>query len=155
MSIEMVRIDDRLIHGQIVAAWVKTLGIGRVWIVDDGVANDEFLKGVMAMVAPPNVKLLITDTSSINGLCQKFDNQDRKTMILVKYPKVAQKIFQTGIKHRALNVGGMGANADREQLFRNISASKEEKQTLKEIQDSGVEVYFQVTPDEKKTPFES
>ena len=54
MSIKMVRVDDRLIHGQIVAAWVKSLNLERVWIIDDGTANDNFLKNVMRMVAPSN-----------------------------------------------------------------------------------------------------
>ena len=40
MAVKMIRIDDRLIHGQIVAAWVKSLSIKRIWIVDDGVAKD-------------------------------------------------------------------------------------------------------------------
>ena len=44
MSIKMVRVDDGLIHGQIVAAWVKSLNLERVWLIDDGTANDNFLK---------------------------------------------------------------------------------------------------------------
>lgn len=154
MSIEMVRIDDRLIHGQIVAAWVKRLGINRIWIIDDGVAKDEFLKNVMTMVAPSGIKLVITDTSRIADLAKKYDESEKKTLVLVKYPFVAQLLFNEGIKKQALNVGGMGANADREHLFHNISASVSEKKTLLEMKESGVDVYFQVTPDEKKTEFE-
>ena len=51
MSIKMIRIDDRLIHGQIVTAWAKNLQIKKIWIADDGVAKDDFIKGVMQMVA--------------------------------------------------------------------------------------------------------
>ena len=54
MAVKMIRIDDRLIHGQIVAAWAKSLSIKRIWIVDDGVAKDTFITNVMKMVAPPD-----------------------------------------------------------------------------------------------------
>ena len=71
MSIEMVRIDDRLIHGQIVAAWVKRLGINRIWIIDDGVAKDEFLKNVITMVAPSGIKLIFLAFSLLSSLLSK------------------------------------------------------------------------------------
>ena len=105
MSVRMIRIDDRLIHGQIVAAWAKNLSVRRIWI-------------------------------------------------LVKYPEVARHLFEAGVRIRELNVGGMGANADRKKLFKNISASEEERRTLKAMMESGVKVYFQVTPNEKQTLFE-
>ena len=50
MSIKMIRIDDRLIHGQIVTAWAKNINAGKIWIVDDGVAKDDFIKGVMQVL---------------------------------------------------------------------------------------------------------
>ena len=74
-------------------------------------------------------------------------------LILIKYPYVAKEIFQAGVKLQELNIGGMGAGADRKKLFKNISASQAEKDTLKSIQDMGIDVYFQVTPDEKRSPF--
>lgn len=63
-------------------------------------------------------------------------------------------MFDTDIRLRELNVGGMGANAERKKLFKNISASEEERKTLKDMKESGVKVYFQVTPNEKQTLFE-
>ena len=50
MPINFLRIDDRLIHGQVVVAWIKNYRAKRVMIVDDQVAKDEFLIGVMKMV---------------------------------------------------------------------------------------------------------
>lgn len=154
MSIRMIRIDDRLIHGQIVAAWAKSLSIRRIWIVDDGVAKDAFITNVMKMVSPPDTELVITGTNEVEKLIPEFDGSDKNTLILVKYPKAAKLLFEAGVGLRELNVGGMGANADRKKLFKNISASGEERVTLKEMRDSGVKVYFQVTPNEKQTLFE-
>ncbi len=154
MSIRMIRIDDRLIHGQIVAAWAKNLSIKRIWIVDDDVAKDAFITNVMKMVSPPDTELVITGTENAKEMAEEFDAADKNTLILVKYPKVARLLFDTDIRIKELNVGGMGANAERKKLFKNISASEEERKTLKDMKESGVKVYFQVTPNEKQTLFE-
>ncbi len=153
MSIKMVRIDDRLIHGQIVTAWAKNLQIKTIWICDDGVAKDDFIKGIMQMVAPSDRELVITGMAEIPALVEKYDQGADNVLILIKYPYVAQELFKAGIKLKELNVGGMGAGTDRRKLFKNISASQEEKEVLKQIQEMGVDVFFQVTPDEKRTPF--
>ncbi len=154
MAVKMIRIDDRRIHGQIVAAWVKSLSIKRIWIVDDGVAKDTFITNVMKMVAPPDTELTITGTDEVGRLLPELDGSDKNTLILVKYPKVAKLLFDSGVLLRELNVGGMGANAERRKLFKNISASEEERKTLIELKEEGVKVYFQVTPHEKQTVFE-
>lgn len=151
MSIKMIRLDDRLIHGQIVAAWAKNLQISRIWIIDDGVAKDEFIKGVMKMVAPPDTELVITGTQDIEKLIQEYDSSSKNTLILIKFPYVAKQIFEAEVQLKELNVGGMGANPERKKLFKNISASSAELNTLKEIRDLGIRVYFQVTPNEKQT----
>ena len=151
MSVKMVRIDDRLIHGQIVAAWAKNLSVRRIWICDDGVAKDSFITQVMKMVAPPDTELVITGTDQIPELVKEFDTSDKNSLILIKFPYVAKQIFDAGLELRELNVGGMGANSERKKLFKNISATAEEKQLLKDMEAEGIKVYFQVTPNDKRT----
>ena len=154
MPIKMVRIDDRLVHGQIVAAWVKSQGIKRIWVIDEATAHDQFLSGVMKLVAPPDVELVITGEDEIPVRSKEFDEDATNTLVLAKYPYVMQKLFRCHISCNDLNVGGMGANTNRKKLFKNISASEEEIETLREMKKEGVNVYFQVTPDEKQTSFE-
>ena len=154
MSIKMVRIDDRLIHGQIVAAWVKSLALERVWIIDDGTANDTFLKNVMKMVAPANTELVISPMSEIEQLAPKYDSDEINTLILMKYPYVAEKLFTSNISFKKLNVGGIGANSERKKVYKNISMTDEEIETCRNMSKNGVDVYIQVTPDDKQIPFE-
>lgn len=153
MSIKMVRVDDRLIHGQIVASWVKSLGLERVWIIDDGTANDTFLKNVMRMVAPSNTELVISPMSEIDQLVEGYDKDNVKTLVLVKYPYVADKLFSTSISFKDLDIGGIGANASRKKVYKNISMTEEEIQCCRDMKQKGVNVYIQVTPDDKQIPF--
>ncbi len=154
MSIKMIRIDDRLIHGQVVAAWSKVLGIERILVIDDDTAKDIFLSDVMKMVAPSNVELVIITEDKIADVVTKFDQDNVNTFILAKYPYVMKKVFESEISFKELDLGGMCARPNRTKLYKQISASPEEVETLREIKNMGVKVYFRVTPDDKEIIFE-
>ena len=112
MPIKMLRIDDRLIHGQIVTAWAKNIQAEKIWIVDDGVAKDDFVKGIMHMVAPGDRELIITGLADMPSMAEKLDSELGNTLILVKFPYVAKEIFKAGIKLNELNIGGIGASPE-------------------------------------------
>lgn len=150
MSICFVRIDDRLIHGQVVTAWIKNYQAKKILIIDDMVAEDEFLKNVLNMVKPSGVDLIIRNTNDLTGTIAEFDMADANTVVLVKFPQTAKLLFEQGLALKALNVGGMGANKNRHALYKNVSASDEEVTILKEIEKMGVNVYFQATPNDKQ-----
>lgn len=154
MSIKMIRIDDRLIHGQVVAAWSKVLGIDRILVIDDDTAKDIFLSDVMKMVAPSNVELAIITEDKIADVVTKYDQDNVNTFILAKYPYVMKKVFDSDISFKELDLGGMCARPNRTKLYKQISASPEEVETLREIKNMGVKVYFRVTPDDKEIIFE-
>lgn len=154
MAINMIRVDDRLIHGQIVAAWVKSLGLERIWIIDDATANDNFLKNVMKMVAPPGIDFNVNSMEEIGSVAKAYDEDDKKTIVLVKYPYVAEQLFNAGISFRELQVGGIGASAERKKVYKNISMTDDELETCKRMKESGINVYMQVTPDDKQIPIE-
>ncbi len=150
----MIRIDDRLIHGQVVAAWSKVLGIERILVIDDDTAKDIFLSDVMKMVAPSNVELAIITEDKIADVVTKYDQDNVNTFILAKYPYVMKKVFESEISFKELDLGGMCARPNRTKLYKQISASPEEVETLREIKNMGVKVYFRVTPDDKEIIFE-
>ena len=149
MSIKFIRIDDRLIHGQVVTAWIKTYQAKKILIIDDIVAKDEFLKNVLKMVKPSGVDLIIKGTEHLN------EENKANAILLMKTPDTAKKVFESPVLLKELNVGGMGANAKREALYKNVSASKEEVAILKEIEEMGVKVYFQATPNDKQIELHS
>ena len=59
MTLKLVRVDDRLIHGQVVAIWLKALGAKRIVIVDDRTAKDDFLREVLMLASPKGVPVEI------------------------------------------------------------------------------------------------
>lgn len=147
-NIVFTRIDDRLIHGQVMTAWVHETKANEIVIIDNDVAKDDFLKMIMTSSAPTGIKVLIlTQDSAIKYLKEEAD--DNKIIVLAKTPNVIMNIIDGGVEISKLNVGGMGARKDRTQLYRNISASDEERNYFDKIIQSGTEVFIQVIPEEK------
>lgn len=117
MSIKFIRIDDRLIHGQVVTAWIKNYQAKKILIIDDQVAADSFLINVLKMVAPSGIELRIEGTNNLTQLIAEYEADDKNTVLLMKTPQTAQKVFDSGASLRALNVGGMGASKTRKKFI--------------------------------------
>lgn len=149
-NIVFTRIDDRLIHGQVMTAWVHETKGNEIVIVDNEVAQDEFLKMIMASSVPAGIKVsVLTEEGGIEYLTQPAD--DNKIIVLAKNPHVIENLIHGGVAIEALNVGGMGARKDRSKLYRNISVSDSERECFKAIADKGVRVFVQVIPEESST----
>ncbi len=148
----LVRIDDRLIHGQVIAVWVKHKNFTRIQIVDDVVAADSFLVDVLHMAAPAGLDVVAESVeNSVKSLLENKTPQN--TMVLMKYPKTARMLYDAGITFPALNIGGMGMGPGRKNVFKNTSISSEEYQVLKSLQDDGVKITFLSVPGEKSKDF--
>ena len=66
--IKMVRIDERLIHGQVAMIWTKQLGVDRIIVVNDKAANDPIMTSTLKMAAPDRAKAIILDQEMIRVL---------------------------------------------------------------------------------------
>lgn len=149
----MVRIDDRLIHGQVIAVWCKHQRFTRIVIVDDGVAADAFMQEVLRLAAPPGLQVdVLSVEEGISALTGNPPNRGT-TMVLVKLPQTAKRLYDGGLKYSALNIGGIGSGPGRKNIFKNIAVSKEEIVILKHLLDQGVEITLLTVPGEKSKSF--
>lgn len=155
-NIVFTRIDDRLIHGQVMTAWIQYTQATEVVIVDDKVAKDEFIKMVMKSSMPAKIHLTILDTkSAISYLLGDPKDPSEKIFIIVKQPMVLLDLVNAKVDIKKIGIGGMGARADRTQFYKNISATDEERKAFKELSQKGVDVFVQVITDNKPIPLES
>jgi PTS system mannose-specific IIB component len=149
----LVRIDDRLIHGQVIAVWCRHRRFTRILVVDDGVAADPFMQEVLSLAAPPGLQVdVLSIEGGIGDLSQ--DAPDRRTtMVLLKSPLAAKQLFDGGVRYGALNVGGIGNAPGRKNIFKNISASEEEIAIFEYLMEQGVEITLLTVPGEKSKAF--
>ncbi len=149
----LVRIDDRLIHGQVIAVWCKHRTFTQILIVDDAVAADPFLEEVLSLAAPPGLTVdVLSIDEGIEELQRDFPDRGT-TMVLLKSPEAARKLHDGGVEYEALNVGGLGSAPGRKSVFKNISASEEEMATLAYLMREGVKITFLTVPGEKSKRF--
>lgn len=150
----LVRIDDRLIHGQVIAVWCKHRPFTRIVIVDDEVAADPFMQEVMRLAAPPGLRVDVLSLEEAIHLLPQDPHSRETTMVLLRFPQVARHLYEGGVRYTALNVGGLGSGPGRRPLFRHIAASDEEIAALKALAEQGVNIMFLTVPGEKARPFQ-
>jgi len=150
IKIVLTRIDDRLIHGQITACWVKHTQAQKIIIVDDEVSRDPFLSKVIKKAAPSDIETLIYSTEdAIKVLKDNFTENETdcdKTILLLKNLRTLQSLIINGVKLKEVNIGGISAGPGRRLLSKNIFVSAEEREVLKNLVREGVYVYLQVLP---------
>ena len=150
MSIVLARVDDRLIHGQVVTSWVAHSGGNRIVIVDDQMANDAFMRNMLIRLAPIGTTVEVyTAESAVEPLIKYQDSAGVKVIILVKSPGPILFLVEKGVKITELIVGGMGIHGNRRKLYRNISADDAERSTMKKLHEMGCPVYCRILPADK------
>ncbi|EBL1852459.1 PTS sugar transporter subunit IIB, partial [Salmonella enterica] len=124
-TVSLLRIDDRLIHGQVMTGWVKHINATKIIIIDDELVHDDFMISVLEMAVPNHMTLNIFNVAqAIDVLSNvKDDGEDDKIIILVKSPIPVLALLQGGVNFEELIVGGMGVNEKRSRLYRNLAAS--------------------------------
>lgn len=146
-NLVLTRIDDRLIHGQVMTAWIKNKGAENVVIVDDGTANDEYMIEVLEMAIPDEIAIgIFTKEEGVQFFEQGLD---APTILLVKGPEALNYMVDHGIDIREVDLGGMGARKDRSVLYKNISTSEKEKEEFRKLVNKNVNVFIQVMPQDK------
>jgi PTS system mannose-specific IIB component len=155
MPLSLVRVDDRLIHGQVVAVWLRALGADRIVIVDDATASDEFLREILCLAAPAEVRVEIFSVIDALSPVTTYATHPDRTFVLMKSPVTALALRRGGVPFEVLNVGGIGARPGRNPLFRNISASDEEIKAMRALEELGTRVEFRIVADDRAVPFTS
>ena len=133
------RVDDRLIHGQIVESWIPAMGINAVLEISDEVSGDPLRQNLLKFAVPEGILLRISSLDSAADALRQMQDTDLLTLVLMPSLSEAEAIIEKGIKIPLLNLGGIIYTA-----FRNLSAgnaifiSDAEKGILKSIADHGV-----------------
>lgn len=145
-GITHIRIDDRLIHGQVATMWTNELGATRIMVINDEVANNDMQKSLLRMAAPPNVSTsIITKETAVKNISDgKYKGQ--KVFIVVKSPLDILYLLNNGLDIKEINVGNMSAKSNTEVVKTTISVTKEEKEAFKKLIERGVEVTAIMTP---------
>lgn len=146
MRIELVRIDDRLIHGQVVMAWCKTMLIDRIVVIDDKVALDFIRKMFIETVAPPGIKVSVLDVAQGIECFKKDSFAEEKLLLLVTNPVTILTLVEKGLEIGKVNIGGMSFSQGKTQVTKAVSIHDVDKQAFKELHRHGIALQIQILP---------
>ena len=107
MDIALVRVDNRLIHGQILEAWVPYVNASCIVVVDDEVAGDFFRETVIRMAVPREVEVIISGVEEFARNYTYSVGQGKKAIVLLSSIADAFKAFHLGFKFAKLNLGNV------------------------------------------------
>ena len=99
-EIKLVRVDYRLIHGQVVARWLKVCPVRRIVLVDDVLGNDEFMSDIYKMAVPKGTDV---DIVTINKAKEVLDNTDDTVFLISKDIETCLKLVEKGVELPAIN----------------------------------------------------
>jgi len=139
------RIDERLLHGQVVTAWVADAGCNEIYVVDDATAKNTMIRNLYRKLAPTDTKCdVVTVEQAITLLSGEPGSE--KIMLLVKVPQTLEALVEGGIELTRINLGGMGLNKSRKPFVENVSASPEEIDSMKRMLARGIAITYQMSP---------
>lgn len=148
---KMVRVDYRMVHGQIVAKWIKFRPVDRLVLADDDLINDEFMSDIYRMAVPT----YDVDIVRVQDVQETLDRKDDSVLLIFKDVDAAYRAFKNGLQLEELNVGAVQSNKDRKSVVQGVSLSKEEYKKLVKMKDSGVDVFLQPIPENNPVSIES
>ncbi|MDP9202158.1 MAG: PTS sugar transporter subunit IIB [Gemmatimonadota bacterium] len=152
MGIHLYRIDDRLIHGQVVVGWGQPLNIRFLVLVDDLVASSDWEKELYRMAVPPEMEIYFADVdTAIHDHARYAD--DPRPGILITGDSASMLRLVKGVKAiGSVNLGGIHHRAGRAEKLRYVFLTPDEEDQLRALEASGVEVTAQDVPSARPRP---
>jgi PTS system mannose-specific IIB component/fructoselysine and glucoselysine-specific PTS system IIB component len=145
VTLLLYRIDDRLIHGQVVVGWGQPLDVHFIVLVDDVVAGSDWEQELYRMGVPPEMDLYFHTAGDAIAALPKYRSDPRRGILLTgDIPTMRYLVDHGGVV--TVNVGGIHSKAGRVQRMRYVFLTSDEEQQLREIAGAGVTVMAQDVP---------
>ena len=146
--IKHIRVDHRLLHGQVVFKWSKVLNIDCILIANDNVATDSIRMAALRMAKPSNCKLVIKNIAdSINVLkCGVSDKY--KLLIITESIEDVFKLASNVDGIKSINIGGTMIKEGRKQISKAVFVSDKDIEMVKELDNKGIKMEIQMVPDD-------
>lgn len=150
--ISLLRIDDRLIHGQVAYGWTPSLGVNAILVVNDEAQKDQMKAMALNLAKPANVNLYIRGVRESGEIVQKFAaSQKNKVLVLVKNTNDALALVKnSGGTITEINVGGLRYSEGKRKLTDLVAVDDQDLANFKEITEHGVDLEFRMLPRDKK-----
>ncbi len=153
MDITHVRVDNRLVHGQILEAWIPYLRASCIIVVDDEVASDFFRETVIRMAVPREVGVIVSGLSEFAETYAFHQGSGRKTIVLFSNISDALAVYRQGFRFEKLNIGNVYNENCRICCTPSVLLSDIDIRDISSLHGEGVQIELRRVPREKPIDF--
>lgn len=153
--LKLIRIDDRLLHGQVGFTWTPALNINCIVLANDRAATDEFLKMTLGLAKPSGTKLVIKTVQETVLFLNDEKNNALAILVLIDSVKDAHALAG-GVKAiRSINLGGIRAKTGAKPVSKAIALTDNDILLIRELLEKGIELEVRQVPTDKKIGIEN
>ena len=150
MKIALARIDDRLIHGQVVTVWSKETKCQRIIVCNDDVANDEIRRTLLTQVAPPGVQSSVVGIDKAIRVINNPKYENDIALLLFTNPTDVLRLVEAGIDIKTVNIGGMSFKEGKYQINGVVSVNDEDVKAFRALNDKNIELEMRKVASDSK-----
>lgn len=147
--INNVRVDHRLVHGQVAFTWTRSLGTDCILIASDDVAKDELRSTALRMAKPNGIKLVIKSIEDSAAALNSGVTDKYRLLVLFETIEDAYRLCQKTDKIKAVNLGGAKVDEGKRQISKAVFVSEKDCEMLREMHAAGIKLEVQMLPDDE------
>lgn len=148
--ITVCRVDHRLLHGQVVFAWIGASGSDCILIANDDVATNELRASALRMAKPGTTKLVMKSIDDSIAALNSGVTDKYKLFVLCETIEDSYKLACNTHAISEINIGGAKNSSERKRISPAVCVSQQDIKCLKDLSDRGISCYLQQVPNDKK-----
>lgn len=153
--IQLIRIDDRLLHGQVAYSWKAALSYEAIIIANDSAAQDEVRKAALKIATPPGVRLAVRTIEEAAKLANHPRLKSLKVFVICSNPKDVYDFLQHTEERPAVNLGGIQAAEGKSAFARAVYLNETDLEYLDRLVADGIQIEVRQTPSESVQNYQS
>ncbi len=154
MPVVVYRVDDRLVHGQVVIGWGKPLNLGFIVLVDDGVAASDWERDLYRMGVPPEIELIFSSVAEAARRLSAWRSDHRNGLVLTSDVPTMAALCQAAPPVERIGLGGVHHKPGRTARLPYVYLTDDEFRLLEGLQAAGTAVVAQDLPTSQPVPLE-
>lgn len=149
--VKVIRLDDRLVHGQTINNWCTSERITKILLVNEKIRRDSLRKTIIQISVPHSIEIMfLTVEEALN--IYKVEALSYDLLIIFGETRELLSFILGGGEAREINIGGISYRHDREKYSNCVYLSKDEAKDLRDIQAKGIRLMIRILPDHKSIP---
>ncbi len=152
MSVLLARVDDRLIHGQVVVGWARALEADCLVVANDAVAADPLQRTLLPMAVPPHIRVAILRLTEAAEAVAKGTLPGQRVILLFASLPDAARFMAAGGPLKELNIGGIRLAPGRQALRTAVALGPEDVRAARDLAGCGVALALRMVPSEPAEP---